>query len=91
VHRGFFDAWQSVEKQVVYYTRKWMNEDPNLKLWVTGHSLGGALAAMATISLESRNIPVTGLYTFGQPRIAGWGMVNAMNRRLGDRDLPLCE
>ena len=51
---------------------------------MTGHSLGGALAAMATISLESRNIPISGLYTFGQPRIAGWGMVNAMNRRLGD-------
>lgn len=85
VHRGFFDAWQSVEKQVVYYTKKWMTEDPNLKLWVTGHSLGGALAAMATISLESRDIPISGLYTFGQPRIASWGMVNAMNRRLGDR------
>ena len=84
VHRGFFEAWQSVEKQVVYYTKKWMTEDPNLKLWVTGHSLGGALAAMATISLESRGISISGLYTFGQPRIAGWGMVNAMNRRLGD-------
>ncbi|MFM7325928.1 MAG: lipase family protein [Nodosilinea sp.] len=85
VHRGFFEAWQSVEKKVAYYVKKWMKEDPDLKLWVTGHSLGGALAAMATISLDSRGIPISGLYTFGQPRIAGWGMVNAMNRRLGDR------
>ncbi|MEB3312759.1 MAG: lipase family protein [Cyanobacteriota bacterium] len=85
VHRGFLEAWQSVEKPLILRLKRWMNEDPNAKVWVTGHSLGGALAAMATISLESRGIPIAGLYTFGQPRIAGWGMVNTMNRRLGDR------
>lgn len=85
VHRGFLEAWQSVEKPLINRLKRWMTEDPNAKLWVTGHSLGGALAAMATISLEARGIPISGLYTFGQPRIAGWGMVNTMNRRLGDR------
>jgi KAP-like P-loop domain-containing protein/lipase (class 3)/lamin tail-like protein len=39
-------------------------------LWVTGHSLGGALAmlAVAKIRLE-KGSSVTGLYTFGQPRV----------------------
>jgi predicted lipase len=83
VHRGFLDAWQSVEKQVIYYLRKWMT--PDTKLWVTGHSLGGALAAVATISLETQGFKVSGLYTFGQPRVADWKLVNYMNARMGDR------
>ncbi|PSN14401.1 hypothetical protein C7293_11900, partial [filamentous cyanobacterium CCT1] len=83
VHRGFLDAWQSVEKQVIYYLRKWWT--PDTKLWVTGHSLGGALAAVATIALETQGFEVSGLYTFGQPRVADWKLVNYMNSRMGDR------
>jgi len=83
IHRGFCDAWQSVEKLVVYYLKKWWTPDTNL--WITGHSLGGALAAMATISLESQGFKVNGLYTFGQPRIADWKMVNYMNGKMRDR------
>ncbi len=82
VHRGFLEAWQSVEKQVVYYLKKW--QTPDTKLWVTGHSLGGALAAVATISLEAQGFEVSGLYTFGQPRVADWKLVNYMNARMGD-------
>ncbi|MGB3311816.1 MAG: lipase family protein [Nodosilinea sp.] len=83
VHRGFLDAWQSVEKQVIYYLKKWVT--PDAKLWVTGHSLGGALAAVATISLEAQGFEVAGLYTFGQPRVADWKLVNYMNGKMGDR------
>lgn len=85
VHRGFLDAWQSVEKMVVYYLKKWHKPGGETRLWVTGHSLGGALAAMATISLESQGFKISGLYTFGQPRIADWSMVNYMNAKMGDR------
>ncbi|HEY9762412.1 MAG TPA: lipase family protein [Trichocoleus sp.] len=83
VHRGFLDAWQSVEKDVVTFLRKW--ETPETRLWITGHSLGGALAAMATISLDCQGFKVSGLYTFGQPRIADWTMVNHMNGKMRDR------
>ncbi len=83
VHRGFLGAWQSVEKQVVYYLKKWCTPETNL--WVTGHSLGGALAAVATISLESQGFQVSGLYTFGQPRVSDWILTNYMNRHMGDR------
>jgi predicted lipase len=83
VHRGFLEAWQSLEKQVIYYLKKWITSDT--KLWVTGHSLGGALAAVATISLETQGFKVSGLYTFGQPRVADWKLVNYMNSRMGNR------
>jgi triacylglycerol lipase len=40
--------------------------------WITGHSLGGALAALAGSAfsmLQGTLRPVSGIYTFGQPRI----------------------
>ena len=38
-------------------------------VWVTGHSLGAALATLATIRLTNDGIPVNGLYTYGCPRV----------------------
>ena len=39
-------------------------------LWVAGHSLGGALAHLATATCTFlHRWPVNGLYTFGQPRV----------------------
>lgn len=93
LHRGFLEAWQSVEKQVMYWVDEWNAPTQaaveagttDIQLWVTGHSLGGALAAVATVALEARGYSVNGLYTFGQPRVADWQLVNYMNGRMGDR------
>lgn len=38
------------------------------QLWVTGHSLGGALASMAAMEATLHGLTVA-LYTFGQPRV----------------------
>jgi len=83
VHRGFQDAWQSVEKRVVYCLNKWWT--PDTKFWVTGHSLGGALAALAATSLEYQGFKVAGLYTFGQPRVGDWAFTRQVNARMSDR------
>lgn len=83
VHRGFQDAWQSVEKRVLYRLRKWWT--PKTQLWITGHSLGGALAALAATSLEYQGFKVAGLYTFGQPRVGDWAFTRQVNARMGDR------
>jgi Lipase (class 3) len=37
-------------------------------VFVTGHSLGGALAVIAAHFLRSKNIDVRGVYTYGMPR-----------------------
>ncbi|GMR30566.1 hypothetical protein PMAYCL1PPCAC_00761 [Pristionchus mayeri] len=44
---------------------------PTYTVWVTGHSLGGALASMAAAHISANNIVSKSkivLYTFGQPR-----------------------
>ncbi|MGD1905161.1 MAG: hypothetical protein ACFB0C_04110, partial [Leptolyngbyaceae cyanobacterium] len=83
VHRGFQGAWESVEQAVGYYLRHWWGKDS--QLWVAGHSLGGALASLAATSLDYQGFKVSGLYTFGQPRVGDWQFVREVNQRMGDR------
>ena len=69
VHRGFQTAWESVEGNVVRKIRQWNEGQPTqLPVFLTGHSLGGALATVAAASLTKQKFNVQGLYTFGQPR-----------------------
>jgi hypothetical protein len=46
------------------------------RLWVTGHSMGGALATLAAPWLCARDLPVAGVYTFGAPMAGGVGFTN---------------
>jgi len=84
VHRGFQEAWASVEGAIVAQIRQWYSPDSS-RLWVTGHSLGGALASLAAVSLECQGFRVSGVYTYGQPRVADWQFVRQVNTMMGDR------
>lgn len=69
VHQGFLNAYNSVVLLVLGAVRTQLAENPSYSLVVTGHSLGGALASIASVSLKA-NFPFTPLklFTFGQPR-----------------------
>jgi triacylglycerol lipase len=70
VHRGFKGyvdkIYPKVEKKIKELTDgKWM------KIYVTGHSLGGAAALICTQRLEE-NYHVSSCYTYGAPRPGGY-------------------
>ena len=72
VHRGFKNALDEIwkdhdgEQGLESYLNQVKNADGrNRSLWLTGHSLGAALATLAA----DRYGNVQGLYTFGSPRV----------------------
>ncbi|KAL1699097.1 Alpha/Beta hydrolase protein [Schizophyllum commune] len=54
-------------------------------LVATGHSLGGALATMAVMTLRQRftGVPVTKLYSYGAPRVGNAGFADWVNQVVG--------
>lgn len=67
VHEGFLTGLSYVWRDIWSYLH---TQRKGRTLWVTGHSLGGALAtlAVARMRLEKAE-PVSGMYTYGQPRV----------------------
>ena len=67
VHRGFKGALTKVWPNLIDYVGTIRKN--NQKLWLTGHSLGAALATLAAARARlEEGVPVRGLYTFGHPR-----------------------
>jgi len=65
VHSGFYNAFLAVKDLI---QKSLQQEDlKDLPLYITGHSLGGALAVVATYSIS--NDYVGACYTFGGPRV----------------------
>jgi len=62
VHAGFLGALDVVWSELKGWLETAVGGRP---LWMTGHSLGGALATLASDRLDG----VRGLYTFGSPRV----------------------
>ncbi|HEX5104157.1 MAG TPA: lipase family protein [Pirellulaceae bacterium] len=65
-HRGFSQALDAIWS--IFFTKIKLHTDAGRKLWITGHSLGGALATLAARRLPTSMKPA-GVYTFGQPRV----------------------
>jgi|CXWL01.1.fsa_nt_gi triacylglycerol lipase len=87
VHEGFAMAlnriWKKVEATVVDLRKN------KQTLWVTGHSLGGALATLAVDRFTDNNMEVSGLYTFGQPRVGDKEFAQNFDAKFGAKTFRL--
>ena len=71
VHSGFYDCWKALKDHgIVVELRRLIATYPSAKVFMTGHSLGAAIAMLAAYELQYEfKIPVDGAWTFGQPRV----------------------
>jgi triacylglycerol lipase len=67
VHAGFYDALSKVW-QVVDESLRRLDPLGNKAIFLTGHSLGAALATLAAARWHDIGRHVNAIYTFGQPR-----------------------
>jgi triacylglycerol lipase len=83
VHKGFKQAYHKVRRQI---DNKFKAHNAAAKtVWITGHSLGGALAVLAAYDLKKKGYKVNGVYTMGQPRVGNSGYANAFEKCLRNR------
>ena len=68
VHLGFMTSWRQTRVEILPHLEDVIEKYPGYQLTLVGHSLGGAVAALAALEFKARswNPQVT---TFGEPRI----------------------
>jgi triacylglycerol lipase len=83
-HQGFVraigDIWEPFLEAIEAEQNK--NDRP---IWLTGHSLGGALALLAAWLLRRKFIAVHQVYTFGGPMIGNSDVVEACAREFPEK------
>lgn len=93
VHMGFYASWRSARELVLPALKAARATYPNYPIHLVGHSLGGAVAALAALelklSLGLENVKVT---TFGEPRIGNHQLASYLDMAFdldrGDRPDP---
>lgn len=79
-HRGFTRVYQSIRDELLATLTEDMATGEVSRLWITGHSLGGALAAIAAPDLIEQTGLDTVVYSFAAPRAGD----PAFRERFGD-------
>ncbi|CAL9154585.1 unnamed protein product [Musa hybrid cultivar] len=97
VHSGFLNAYDSVRTRIMMLTELAIGFElgdesenaPKWQLYVTGHSLGGALATLLALELSSSRMAKHGqitvtMYNFGSPRVGNRRFAELYNEKVKD-------
>ncbi|KAI9674282.1 MAG: hypothetical protein M1829_003829 [Trizodia sp. TS-e1964] len=83
VHLGFLTSWVNSRPYILPAVERLVREYPRYRITLAGHSLGGAVAALASLDFLSRgwNVDVT---TFGEPRIGNLALMQYIDDRFNE-------
>ncbi|KAL8693329.1 MAG: hypothetical protein Q9218_001808 [Villophora microphyllina] len=87
VHAGFMTSWRHTRSEVLDTIEKLVARYPSYRLTLVGHSLGGAVAALAALDFHAKgwNPQVT---TFGEPKIGNEALVKYIDRAFLNQTRP---
>ena len=82
VHAGFMDSWRNARPTVLGHVSAMRQEYPDYVVVLVGHSLGGAVAALAGAEMRLRGWEPQ-VTTFGEPRVGNQAFVKFVDRLFG--------
>lgn len=83
VHLGFYNAYKGVAPLVRNVVSQLLSLHRGAKLFITGHSLGGAMAILCGLDMKEIHGKVDLLYTFGQPRVGNQNFADFLQSQIG--------
>lgn len=83
-HRGFMQALADIWDPLYAAVDEEMKKQERA-LWLTGHSLGGALALLAGWRFLQQFVPVHRIYTFGAPMVGNTVAVQAFDKEFQNK------
>mmetsp|Transcript_4006 Transcript_4006/g.11166 ORF Transcript_4006/g.11166 Transcript_4006/m.11166 type:complete len:282 (+) Transcript_4006:120-965(+) len=75
VHKGFYDTWESLRSQVLDGVSQLFSKY-GYDIIVTGHSLGGAVASLASVEIKNTTGANVYLWNYGCPRVGNENYAN---------------
>ena len=88
-HRGFHrscnDVWDFLNEKYMELRKADQGAERHRPLFLTGHSLGGAMATVAAAKLVLEDRPFSSVYTFGQPRVVKRQTAQFLTSECGSR------
>lgn len=78
VHAGFWTSWKNSRQTVLSAVTQAQLQYPDYEVTLIGHSLGGAVAALASLEMYSRGFNPR-ITTFGEPKVGNDNMADFIN------------
>ncbi|KAF7905652.1 uncharacterized protein EAF01_006173 [Botrytis porri] len=82
VHTGFYTSWINTRQYILPHLNVLRQKHPEYQLHLVGHSLGGAIAALAALELEGNGWGAI-ITTFGEPMIGNHGLMDFIDGVFG--------
>lgn len=82
IHGGFDSGYMGMHRQVL----KFLDQHRPARVWITGHSLGGALSVVCAYHLlQDTKVEIAGIMTFGQPMTVSKDLAASLDSQIGDK------
>ncbi|CAI7615196.1 unnamed protein product [Penicillium glandicola] len=82
VHAGFMRSWLNTRQTILPHITALHSKHPDYAITLVGHSLGGAVAALAGLEMRLKGWDVT-VTTFGEPMIGNAAFARFLDEQFG--------
>ena len=85
VHAGFMTSWRHTRPHILPQLKEAVKKYPDYQVTLVGHSLGGAVAALASLDFQAKGWKPQ-VTTFGEPRIGNTGLTQYLDKSFSNGD-----